>query len=511
MDISFTSPPGVFPRRRLPRSFLYSFHLLLGNRAFLSPCLLTAALVAPLLLISPAESMPVAQATTCPACLAPEQPYMLGAGDRVRVDLFQAPQYSGEAEVLIDGTLHLPLVGKVPVQGLTIESATAALSSRYSEFLRRPIVNLTLLERRSLQVGIAGEINRPGSYTLEQPEGAQQYPTLTQLLTLAGGITQLADVRQVEVRRRQPEGGFQTFRVDLWRMLATGDQRHNLVLRDGDSITIPAGAPNLAEASLLANSSFAGDRSRAINIAVVGEVVRPGTYTVSPTIAPATPTPPVPEGTAPPAPPPSSLPTITKAIQLAGGIRPLADIQRVQVRRLKRDGSMQEFQVNLWDLLRQGDIRQDAILQEGDTIIVPTATTMAAADATALGSASFAPGQIRVNVVGEVATPGYVSLVPNSTLNQALLAAGGFNRRSRRESVQLIRLNPDGTVSRREIEVDLNSGIHADNNPTLQNDDVVIVDRSGLAQTGDAIGNVLTPLSGVFSIFDLPFRFLSIF
>jgi polysaccharide export outer membrane protein len=205
------------------------------------------------------------------------------------------------------------------------------------------------------------------------------------------------------------------------------------------------------------------------------------------------------------------LPTVTKAIQLAGGIRPLADIQRVQVRRLKRDGSLQEFEVNLWDLLRQGDIRQDAILQEGDTIIVPTATAMAAADATALGSASFAPGQIRVNVVGEVPTPGLVSLLPNSTLNQALLAAGGFNSRARRESIQLIRLNPDGTVSRREIEVDLNAGIHADNNPTLQNDDVVIVDRSGLAQAGDAIGNVLTPLSGVFSILDLPFRFLSIF
>lgn len=434
-----------------------------------------------------------------------EASYTLGAGDRISVTIFQVPQYSGETDVLVDGTVNLPLVGSLNVEGLTILQATDLLSNAYSRFLRRPLVTVSLLSRRPLQVAVSGEVFRPGSYAVAQQAGVQ-VPTLSQLLQTAGGVTQSADVRQIQVRRSSRGGGEEVINVDFWQLLQTGDLSYDVTLRDGDSIIVPANAsPNLAEAPVIASSNFAANAGQPINIAVVGEVFRPGAYTVTggtgqtgqagETGAVA--------GT-------TSLPTVTRAIQLAGGIKPLADIREVEIRRLTRAGQEQSFKVDLWAML-QGDFRQDAILQEGDTVVIPTATALNAEEAAALGSASFAPDTIQVNVVGEVKNPGPVALTPNSTMNQAILAAGGFTTRASSNSIDFIRLNPDGTVSRQELETDLAEGLDTTNNPVVQNNDVIVVGRSGWAETGDTLDVILRPLEGFLSIFGLPTRLFRLF
>jgi polysaccharide export outer membrane protein len=151
-------------------------------------------------------------------------------------------------------------------------------------------------------------------------------------------------------------------------------------------------------------------------------------------------------------------PTVTKAIQVAGGITSLADIRSITIRRTTRSGEARLINVDLWDLLRSGDLSEDVILQEGDTITIPTATVLDPAEANQLAGASFSPNTIVVNVVGEVERGGAIPVPPNTPLNQAILAAGGFNVRARKRSVELIRLNPNGTVEKRAIEVDLSSG-----------------------------------------------------
>jgi polysaccharide export outer membrane protein len=453
-----------------------------------------------------------AQPSNLPATQAPvgspppqevESSYTLGAGDRVRINIFQVEQYSGENEVLIDGTLNLPLVGSVPVEGLTIEQATSLISSRYGQFLRRPIVTVSLLGRRPLQVAISGEVNRPGSYTVAQEQNGQ-YPTLTQLLRTAGGITQSADVRQIQVQRTATG---EVLNVDLWEFLQTGDLRYDVTLRDGDTIVVPETTIALNEAPVLASSSFAPESRQPINVAVVGEVFRPGAYIVSggsSSTGTAGETGNTTGGSS------STLPTVTRAIQVAGGIKPLANIREVEIRRLTRSGQEQAFKVDLWSLL-QGDLRQDAILQEGDTIVIPTATGVNPEEAAALGAASFAPDTIQVNVVGEVKNPGTVNLRPNSTLNQAILAAGGITTRASRNSLDFIRLNPDGSVTRQELELELSDGLSTTNNPIVQNNDVIVVGRSGLAEAGDTLETILDPLGNVFSLFEFPFRFLRLF
>jgi polysaccharide export outer membrane protein len=103
-------------------------------------------------------------------------------------------------------------------------------------------------------------------------------------------------------------------------------------------------------------------------------------------------------------------------------------------------------------------------------------------------------------VVGEVAKAGTIELPPNTTLNQAVLAAGGFNNRARRTSVELIRLNANGTISKRSVPINFAQGINDQNNPVLRNNEVV--NRSNLANFSDPLGTVLSPLGGVFSLFN---------
>jgi polysaccharide biosynthesis/export protein len=429
--------------------------------------------------------------------------YTLGAGDRIRIDVFQMPQYSGENTVLVDGSLNLPGVGGVDVQDLTLEQAESAISTRYAQILRRPIVTINLIAPRPIEIGVVGEVNRPGAYTISR-DGTQS-PSIIQLLTTAGGVRQSADLRRVQVRRPQRAGREVVIDVDLWQFLQTGDLRQNFSLRDGDTIVVPpAETVNLAEAAQIASSSFAPSGAP-VNIAVVGEVFRPGTYTVSGNARTV-------QAGVPGAIDQSVLtPTVTRAIQVAGGITPDANIRQIQIRRTTRSGTAQALSVNLWQLLEAGDSSQDVVLQDGDTVVIPVADSIDPEEASQLASASFSPNTIRVNVVGEVTRPGVVEVPPNTPLNQALLAAGGFTNRAARRQVELIRLNANGSVSRQELPIDFAQGITETGNPALRNNDVVVVRRSGLASSADAIDNLTSPIASFFNLLSLPLNLFRLF
>ncbi|WP_240041620.1 polysaccharide biosynthesis/export family protein [Okeania hirsuta] len=201
--------------------------------------------------------------------------------------------------------------------------------------------------------------------------------------------------------------------------------------------------------------------------------------------------------------------TVTKAIKMAGGITPSADIRQIMVRRLTRAGTEQVIKVDLWQLLQNGDLNQDLVLESGDTIYVPVADEVNLDELAEVTASSFSPGNLKINLIGEVVNPGIISMVPNSTLNQALLAAGGFNQgRAETEEVELIRLNPNGTVTRRQVQVDFSAKVNEETNPTLLNNDVILVGRSGRAALTDNVRGVLAPFSPINRILGI---FLDIF
>jgi polysaccharide export outer membrane protein len=423
-----------------------------------------------------------------------EQEYTLGAGDKIQVDIFNVPEYSGENgryQILVDGSLNLPLIGRLVVEGLTLEQTARLLEQRYATYLTRPIVTVTLVEPRPLDVAVAGEVNRPGSYVLGGVSGGEsqsvQIPTITRAIQSAGGVTKSADLRQVILRRRT--GGFeQVLNVNVWALLQQGDLSQDITLRDGDSIFIPTLTNfNVADASQLASANIAGDPTRPLNVAVVGEVNRPGSYILQ-TVDD--------QGAQ------LGLVTVTRAIQSAGGITQSADLRRIQVRRTTKAGSEQVIDVNLWQLLQAGDLSQDILLDQGDTIVIPTAEDIDLTEVPQVATASFSPEAISVNVVGEVVEPGRIAVPPNTSLNQVIMAAGGFdNRRARKSEVELLRLNPNGTVSRRTIKVDLSQELNEETNPAMRPNDVIIVGRSRTAKTSDTVTTLLSPFTSIFSVF----------
>ncbi|MGF1569326.1 MAG: SLBB domain-containing protein [Nodosilinea sp.] len=298
--------------------------------------------------------------------------YRLGIGDVVKVDVFGAEEYGGQFIVLQDGTINVPRIGQVFVLGFTFAETESAVAGRYLRFLNQPIVTVSPVTLRPVRVAVAGEVRRPGSYTIQ-------------------------------------------------RATETG------------------------------NTNDFDDR----------------------------------------------FPTLTEAISQAGGITSQANISEVT---LRRPVSHNEFQVttyNLWDLIQSGDLSNDIVLQSGDEITIPTAVSVTPEEATEVSGANFAPDAIIVYVAGEVARPGEIEVPLNTPLNQALLNAGGFNNRANRATVDLVRLNPDGTALEQQIDVDLSQGINDENNPILKDRDVVVVNRSGLARVGDATDILLSPVTRV--------------
>ncbi|MDX2271531.1 MAG: SLBB domain-containing protein [Cyanobacteriota bacterium] len=360
--------PPFFSRDLVMNGFLPSLKLLsvLAFWALLSPpvCLAQSDLPVP----NPAQPRLDVELPQ------PQKRYILGAGDRVQINVFNVPEFTGEQQILLDGSITLPLVGSITVEGLTLQQAADEITFRLSAFLERPIVNVLLLAARPLRIAVIGEVNRPGVYTL--PSGTST--------TTAGA--------------NQPR-----------------------------------------------------------------------------------------------------IPTVSELIQTAGGITQTANIRNIQVRRpqIGSTGVNQSFTVNLWDVLQGGDPQKDLLLFDGDSVFIPTVVDLAAEEASQLASANFAPDEIAVNVVGEVVNPGQLRLTPNATLNEAILTAGGLNQRADPNAVELIRLNPNGSVSRQEVVVDFSQGLNAPQNPALQNTDIIVVKPTEYVQASDSFELFISPLLNI--------------
>jgi len=236
-------------------------------------------------------------------------------------------------------------------------------------------------------------------------------------------------------------------------------------------------------------------RPRPLRVAVVGEVERQGIYTLTTTEASQT------EASVSI----SGLPTLVDAIQKAGGITDQADLRQVVLqRRLPGDRPLfKRTRLNLLTLVFEGDLQQNPLLFDGDTIRVLKADEPIG-EATALSSTTLAPTTISVNVVGEVKGPGRIDVPANTPLIQAILAAGGpLSWRANTADVELVRINRNGTATRERFKIDYSQGASNAKNPPLRDRDTVLVNRSALAKTSDAIGAISTPLTGLLNALTL--------
>ena len=235
---------------------------------------------------------------------------------------------------------------------------------------------------------------------------------------------------------------------------------------------------------------------RPLRVAILGEVERPGIYTLgkngdsSNTAAPVS---------------ISGMPTVIDAIQKAGGVTNLADLTQVSIRRVMPgdQGQFRRTTVDLLTLIRDGDFTQNPLLFDGDTIRVAKAPE-AVPESIELSATTLSPKEISVNIIGEVKSPGFISVPANTPLVQAILAAGGTDTwRANTSRVQLVRINRNGSLTRRAFALSLNTPPSNENNPPLRDRDTVIITRSNLAKFSDTLDAIGQPLSSVANVLSL--------
>jgi polysaccharide export outer membrane protein len=248
--------------------------------------------------------------------------------------------------------------------------------------------------------------------------------------------------------------------------------------------------------------------TRPLRVSVTGEVQRPGLYSMglndanqlANTAGGGTATTVVSQG----------WPTLVEAIQKAGGLTARGDLRRVTlVRPIGGSGRTETIEVNYWEALRSGAPIRNPLIYDGDSIRIPVAEQQSENELLTIASSSFAPTSITVNVVGEVERPGPQQVRANSPLSQAVLSAGGLSKRGNRNTIELIRLQPNGSVERKQLVYQPGAALGEGSNPPLRDGDVVVVDRHLWAKTTDGVRSALEPIGPVLSGASL-FRLLAV-
>lgn len=164
--------------------------------------------------------------------------YKIAPRDRLSIMVFRHPELSTRSETIqpsqergllvsSDGTVSLPLVGSVRVEGLTREEAAGVLEERYAKYLKDPHVTVEILNQR---IYVVGEVNKPGVVTV-----TNEFMTLVEAIAQAGDFSIYGEKSSVKILRgdwRNP----QISTVDMTHLSSLGAS--DLILRPGDVVYV---------------------------------------------------------------------------------------------------------------------------------------------------------------------------------------------------------------------------------------------------------------------------------
>jgi polysaccharide export outer membrane protein len=156
--------------------------------------------------------------------------YRMGAGDKLRIEVYKDPQLSQSAQVRPDGKVTLPLVGDMMASGLTPIELRDAISTKLKEYVTNPTVTVIVVEATAPTAYVMGEVNHPGSVNLQSPL------TIMQALALSGGLKDFADAKNIRVLRKSVSG-VQTITFNYKDAMKSAAPQ--LYLRPGDTVVVP--------------------------------------------------------------------------------------------------------------------------------------------------------------------------------------------------------------------------------------------------------------------------------
>jgi polysaccharide export outer membrane protein len=229
----------------------------------------------------------------------------LGAGDTIRVTVFQNPDLTTEARISERGTIVFPLIGEVALGGQTTAGAGNKIAAQLKQggFIKNPQVSVLLVQIRSRQVSVLGDVVRPGRYALDDTN-----LTLTDILALAGGISPGgADMVTVVTKGDGRDGKRE---VNIAQMIAKGEMTTDFEIQNGDTIFVP----------------------RAPVFYIYGEVQRAGVYRLEPAMV------------------------VMNALSLGGGLTLRGSERGITIHRRMPDGSLRKMEARLFEPVRPDDV-----------------------------------------------------------------------------------------------------------------------------------------------------------
>jgi len=181
--------------------------------------------------------------------------YRLGPGDTIAVSVQNYPEFNFQTVINPEGKVVAPILGTVLLEGLTLEEAQATIRLSLDEFVIDPIMSVSIVQQRPVQVTITGEVNRPGIHPINSAT-----PRISEALLAAGGTTAIADLRTIKVRRTLTNGLVVEQSVDMLTPLQNGIAMSKLRLQDGDTVIVPkreVGTDKGYDRALVARSTMA--------------------------------------------------------------------------------------------------------------------------------------------------------------------------------------------------------------------------------------------------------------
>ena len=245
--------------------------------------------------------------------------YRVGPKDLIEIKVFEVPELNIERRVSEDGMINLPLIGDVPVQGLTdtevADRLKAMLESRY---VQRASVAVQIREFRSKPISVIGAVKLPGNLAFSGRW------TLLEALSAAGGLND-DHADKIYVLRRADNGLADQITVNVDDLTVRGDPDANVPIFANDLINVPARVT--------------------VTVFCLGEVAKPGAVDFQST----------------------ERITLLTAIARAGGLTDRAS-RTIQVKRRDRTGRDVATEVNFKRIVSGKDA--DFELRSGDVVIV---------------------------------------------------------------------------------------------------------------------------------------------
>ena len=367
--------------------------------------------------------------------------YVLGAGDVVIIDIWGASQKFIETTISPDGKIVLNKVGPLHIAGKTVEAANEYLKSVLENVYTESNVNLSLGTTRSIMVQVIGEVVTPGNYTLSA------LSTAFNALYAAGGISTLGTLRSINVFRN----GKNIAKIDVYDYIFNGATTGNIRLQDNDVISV--GTYNaivnvqgkvkrpmmyeLKENETLSSAlnyagGFMGDayseKIRVVRktgreyslftvdrkdfgsfvmhegdniyvdsiiprfsnmVEITGAVFYPGQYQFN-----------------------EDVNSVSELIAIAGGVREDAFLNRAVLHHRNYDKTIEAQAIDIKGILDGSVV--DVVLRNNDVLFIPSESDMR-------GEETFTVG-------GEVNFPGEYTFAENTTIEDAVLRAGGLTR-----------------------------------------------------------------------------------